>query len=91
MDILDTDTLVEFLTNADGPPYYGHKRTILSSIQQGPKHQLFIPNSNTLFIIQQECSFKLLSMRSKLFIKEGNEVLLFYSVSVKRMVFSIGE
>jgi hypothetical protein len=26
MDILDTDTLVQFLTNADDPVYHDHKR-----------------------------------------------------------------
>jgi hypothetical protein len=43
MNILGTDTLVEFLISADDPAYYGHKRTIQSSIPQRSKHnKLFI-------------------------------------------------
>lgn len=43
MNILGTDILVEFLINADDPAYYGHKRTIQSSIPQRS-------NYNKLFI-----------------------------------------
>ena len=34
MNILGKDTLAEFLTNADGPAYYGHKRTIQTSFRK---------------------------------------------------------
>ena len=45
MDILDTDILLSFLTNADDSPCHDHKRISQSPIPQISKHQVIFNSS----------------------------------------------